>query len=357
MRDGQVAAAQNTTVVDYAPQAAQFFRKWIRVLRVNPGWVTVTVMLCGAARAQEPSGDPHVHNAYGIELQRQGRSAESLAQFRRALDLEPRYADAAYNLALALWAEKRAAEALAVLDQYRFPSAGHDALRGSVLNALGRPEEAVVALRRAVALAPANADYLYDLIIVLLKTKQPAAASALVAGANKRFPRSAKLHAAWGMIAYSNGRNAEAIRAYETAARLDPGAADLRASLGDVYAAADRLHEAAAAYSQANRLEPANAEYRVKAGRNLLKLQRTAEAEAAFLKALEIEPDHADAHFQIGKLAADRGDDNAAVSHYKLAIASQPSLKEAWYQLSLSYRRSGQEEKSRQALERFRTIP
>ncbi len=328
----------------------------------------MAVLLCAAVRAQEPAErdlagalaakprDSRLHNAYGIALQGQGRSAESLAHFHTALDLDPRYADAAYNLTLALLSENRPAEALVVLDQHPFASADHLALRGSVLNALGRPRDAIAPLRRAVALAPSNPDYLYDLVIVLLKTEESAQAAALLQQGRKRFPRSAKLHAASGMIAYSNGRNAEAIQAYETASQLEPGAADLRASLGDVYANSDNPRKAAAAYKEAIRLDPANAEYRVKAGRNLLKLQLTAEAEAAFSKALEIEPGDAEALFQIGKLEAGRGDHPAAIAHYERAVSFRPSLKEAWYQLSLSYRRAGQEEKSRYALEQFRTI-
>ncbi len=301
--------------------------------------------------------DPRLHNEYGIELQRSGRVAEAEAHFRTALDLDPRYADAAYNLALSMLSGGRAAEALGVLDTHPTLAADHHGLRGAVLNALGRPEEAAGALRRAVVLAPGNPDFLYDLAIVLLKIDSTPEAAALIDRGRRRFPRSGKIHAAAGMVAYLTGKNADAAQAYETAVKLEPTAADFQASLGDVYSAADRLRPAARAYEHALRLDPGNAAYAVKAGRNLLKAQQSAKAEAMFRQALRNDTGNAEANFQLGKLVAARGDYEAAVSHYEQAVRAAPSLKEAWYQLSLSYRRLGHEEKSRAALDQFKKAP
>ncbi|MEO7649372.1 MAG: tetratricopeptide repeat protein [Bryobacteraceae bacterium] len=300
--------------------------------------------------------DPRLHNEYGIELQNAGRAAEAAAHFRTALDLDPRYVDAANNLALSLLSDDRAAGALSVLDKHPMPGADHQALRGAVLGALGRPAEAAAALRRAVALAPGNPDYLYDLAIVLLRLDATAEVASLIDRGRQKFPRSAKIHAVKGMVAYLTGKNAEAMQAYETAVKLEPNAADFHASLGDVYSAADKLQEASRAYERALQLDPSSAAYYVKAGRNLLKLQRTEEAGRAFGKALAGDPANPEANFQLGKLAVARGDHAGAVPPFERAVEAAPSLKEAWYQLSLSYRSLGQPEKSREALERFKAL-
>ncbi len=298
--------------------------------------------------------DAKLQNAYGIALQQQGRVDESLARFRKALQLEPKYADAAHNLALALVAANRAEEALEVLNKY--PSAGADyyTLKGNVFAALGRLPDAVVSLRRAYELAPDNPDSTYDFAVVLLKVENSDEAAAVLRNARKRFPRSAKIHSASGMLAYLNGQNAEAAREYEAAIKLEPEAADLWAALGDVYAVTDDATKAEAAYSRSIKLDPGSSEYLVKAGRNLLKLQRVTEAEGAFLKALAIDPQDAEAHFELGKLAAARGDNRSAIGHYESAVRAQPSLNAAWYQLGLSYRRDGQAAKAAEALEHFR---
>ena len=307
-----------------------------------------------ARAVQARPRDPRLQNAYGIALQQRGQVEESLARFRVALQLDPKYTDAAQNLALALLAANRPAEALDILDKYAFATADHYALRGAALNALGRTVDAVSPLRRAYELAPSSPDYTYDLAIALLKAEKSDEASAVLKKARSRFPSSAKIHAASGVLAYHNGRNDEAAHEYEAATKLEPGAADLWAALGDVYAATDSPLKAESAYSRAIRLAPTSAEYLVKAGRNLLKLQRAEDAGSAFRKAATIDANYAEAHFELGKLAFAQGDNAAAILHFERAVAAQPSFNAAWYQLSLSYRRNGQEEKSREALENFR---
>jgi tetratricopeptide (TPR) repeat protein len=305
-----------------------------------------------AARAQPRN--PRIQNMYGIALQQQGRLDDSIRQFQAALQLDPKFAGAANNLALALLMSGKPAEALETLEKHPFDSAGYYAIKGNAFNALGRADQAAEALRRATRLAPGKDGYLYDLAVVLLRAERSEEAESLLVKARTRFPRSAKIHAASGMLAYLKGRNSEAAREYETATRIEPSAADLWSALGDVYSATDNLAGAEKAYSRAVALDPGSAEYRVKAGKNLMKLQRPAEAAAAFESAVKIEPRDAEAHFQLGKAAAARGDDRTAITHYEKALESQPALDAVWYQLSLSYRRSGQEAKSREALERFR---
>src|SRR5687768_8721850 len=110
------------------------------------------------AIAQAPR-DAGFHNAQGIMLQQQRRLEDSLAHFRAALRLDPKFADASHNLALALLKANRPAEALETLEKHPFNTADHHALKGAVFNALARPAEAVAPLRRASALAPGNQDY------------------------------------------------------------------------------------------------------------------------------------------------------------------------------------------------------
>lgn len=301
--------------------------------------------------------DALAHSRYGVFLQQQGRAVEAIAHLRSALDLNPASPEHSYNLALALLHGDRPADALDVLDKH--PAAGADAfaLRGAVLNALDRAPEAAEALRRAVSLDAGNPDSLYDLALTLLKVDASAEASTLLERGRRRFPRVAKIHSASGMVAYLNGKNAEAVKAYEAAVRLEPGAADLHASLGDVYDATGDLARAESAYRTSLRLDPSVAPVHVKLGRNLAKLQRPREAERAFTAALRNDPRNADAHFQLGKLAASRNEHAAAIDHYREAVTSAPGLKEAWYQLGISYKRDGREEQSLAALEEFKKLP
>lgn len=307
------------------------------------------------ALAADPR-NPEIHSSYAIFLQQQGRTADAITHFRKALELAPRSPDFTYNLALALLHENQAAEALAVLDKHPFQAADHLALRGAILSVLGRFPQAIEALRRSVTLDPSNPDSLYDLALTLIKTGNSTEGATLLSRGRQRFPRIAKFHAAAGAVAYDNGRNDEAVRAYQVAVKLEPDAADLHASLGDIYDATGDLARAQAAYAKAVSLDPPTASYHLKQGRNFIKLQRPDDAQAAFLKAIARDSSLADAHFQLGKIAAARADHAAAIPHFERAVAADPSLKEAWYQLSLSHRRAGSTEKAAAALERFKKL-
>ena len=81
----------------------------------------------------------------------------------RHLQLDPKYADAAHNLALALFAGNRPAEALDVLDKHPSSLGGSFRAEGYGITALGRVPDAAASLRRAYELAPNNEDYTYDL--------------------------------------------------------------------------------------------------------------------------------------------------------------------------------------------------
>lgn len=307
------------------------------------------------ALAADPR-NPELHSSYGILLQEQGRTADAIAHFRRAVELAPRSPDFSYNLALALLHDNQAGSALAALDKHPFQTADHLALRGAVLSVLGRFPQAIEALRRSVALDSNNPDSLYDLALTLIKTGNAGEGATLLDRGRQRFPRIAKFHAAAGAVAYDNGRNDEAVRAYQVAVKLEPDAADLYASLGDIYDATGDLARAQSAYAKAVSLEPANPSYHLKQGRNFVKLQRPSDAQAAFLKAIARDATLADAHFQLGKIAAARSDHAGAVPHFERAVAADPALKEAWYQLSLSHRRAGDAQKAAAALERFRQL-
>jgi len=332
---------------------------WRRFLLLSAILLTASAQPSGREIERALAADPHnpeIHSSYAIFLQQRGRTADAITHFRKALELAPRSADFTYNLALALLHENQAAEALIVLDKHPFQAADHLALRGAVLSVLGRFPQAIEALRRSVALDPDNPDSLYDLALTLLKTGNSTEAATLLNRGRQRFPQAAKFHAAAGMVAYDNGRNDEAVRAYQAAVKLEPDAADLHASLGDIYDATGDLARAQSAYAKAVSLDPANASYHLKQGRNFVKLQRPADAQAAFTKAIARDPSLADAHFQLGKIAATRADHAAAIAHFERAVAADPSLKEAWYQLSLSHRRAGNNEKAAAALERFRKL-
>jgi tetratricopeptide (TPR) repeat protein len=115
----------------------------------------------------------------GNQLAQRGRFAEAAAQYRRALAVEPNYAQALSNLgnalmasgddegAIAAWRRAIAAE-----PAYALPHAN----LGAALSQHGRLDEAIAQLRRAVELKPDFVDALDNLAKALLAAGQAAQA-------------------------------------------------------------------------------------------------------------------------------------------------------------------------------------
>ena len=93
----------------------------------------------------------------GRAAQALGRNGAAVAHYERAVEIDPRSADALDHLAAARFGEQRYEEALALyrtLLEVRPDSAATHANLGATLSALGRPEEALESFERALSLDP-----------------------------------------------------------------------------------------------------------------------------------------------------------------------------------------------------------
>lgn len=101
------------------------------------------------------------HNNLGAVLVRQGKPAEGIEQFRRALELDPDSAEVHYNMGDALRVEGKIQEAIvsyrAALRLEPGFAGAHSSL-GQLLGASGRVDEALSHFREAVRLNPDSAD-------------------------------------------------------------------------------------------------------------------------------------------------------------------------------------------------------
>jgi len=200
------------------------------------------------------------HDVLGTALLDNGKPAEAIESYRRAIQLKPAFIQARNNLGLALSragqladAEQSFREALRINPAF---ADAHNNL-GSVLAALGRDDEAEACFRRALQHNPRYAEALNNL----------------------------------GRLAARRGQNAEAIACYRRALRLHPALADAAFNLGNALARQGLLAEAARNYRLAVRLQPADAEAHRNLGWTLARLGRRQEAIAHFTEALRLKPD------------------------------------------------------------------
>ncbi len=150
-------------------------------------------------------------------------------------------------------------------------------------------QDALLALQRAVALLPNDADL-------------PGNLASLLA---------------------DRGQHAEAAAAYQQALRLRPASAALHNNLGKALAALGQHEQALASYRQALRLQPDFIVAQRNLARTLNTLARPVEAIAAFHQLLNIEPGQADTWLRIGLIELDSGELQAAVASLRQALALQ----------------------------------
>ncbi len=190
----------------------------------------------------------------GAAYLEQGRGADALRDFDRALELEPRLADARVNRGGLLHAMGRNAEALAEMEAAirlapRFQEAYIN--RAVILFSLGRQAEALADLDRVLERNPSSVKALANRCGMHLMQSRPDAAEADCSRALELAPRNYRARVNRGEARLGAGRHVQAAADFEAAARAAPGRArplvglaQARLALGERAAAAEALARA-----------------------------------------------------------------------------------------------------------------
>jgi tetratricopeptide (TPR) repeat protein len=179
-------------------------------------------------------------------------------------------------------------------------------LLGATLVKLGRIDEGLIALGRAIELDP------------LLTEARVARAQTL---------------ARKGLVDAAREEQAEVQRINRASAAI--GRAMILIETGRAQAREGLRERAVAALRDAAQTSPELAEAHYQLGLALLTPpEQPSEAEAAFLRAVERDPSRADAYYQLGMLRAKRRDDASALDALTRAAALRPSLVEAHRELA-----------------------
>ncbi|HEY3457813.1 MAG TPA: tetratricopeptide repeat protein, partial [Bryobacteraceae bacterium] len=258
-----------------------------------------------------------------------GDLSAATAAFRRAVEADPRDPDAHYNLGAALWYGGNRAEARLQLEQSvkLNPADAHaSSFLGMVYREAGDLPDALRRFQRALALNP-NTPYPYfDLAVIYLRQHQLAhALGQFDAGLNLGLPEA---HIPDLDLA---------VRELRAALPADPKNAQGYNTLGRLLGwagAGDK--QVIAAFEEAIRLQPDFAEAHNNLGLVYTQSGNDEKAAPAFREAIRLRPDFADAHQNLGTLLI-TSDSAEAVRELQKAIALQPNLLKAQYNLALAY--------------------
>ncbi|EKD83442.1 MAG: TPR Domain containing protein [uncultured bacterium] len=248
------------------------------------------------------------HVDVGLNHFYKNRYLEAYREFKMALEKDPRYPEAHYNL-------------------------------GRVYKAQGFIKEAIIQFQIAVQIKP---DYLAarrELEAMQKTLSTDVAAQQKIQGRETMqqtefdtMPADQAVSRAREML--NQGRTDEAIRYYEVALNERPDDAALNKMLGFLRFRQNRFTDALDSYAKAQKNAPNDAEIPYAMGLIYMKTQTPDRAESFFSQAIKLQPTMVKAVFGLGEAyeAQERSDD--AILQFRRCLEINPNLKEAKDKLS-----------------------
>ena len=267
-----------------------------------------------------------------------GQLEDAAECYRRAIALNPHYAEAYSNLGYVFEAQGNLNEAVALyrkaieFNPNLIPA--HQNLGFSLLN-LGQSDAAEESLRRVIALAPGHATALQSLGVIAAQRGDFLQAETLLRRALELQPDYADAHNNLGNLFMETKRLPEAEVSYRRALELQPDNASAHYNLGNLLMETNRSDKAEASYRRALELNPDYADAHNNLGTFLLQAKRLSEAEASYRRALELKPDYADAHNSLGTFLFKNNRLQEAEASYRRALELKPDSAEAHTHLGM----------------------
>ena len=220
-----------------------------------------------------------------------------------------------------------------------------------------KPLNAAIALKKAEALEPLDAESRFRLVLAYVAMGRGEWARPELERLIAHTPATAIHHYWLGRIDYDAGQYAEALGHLHDAAARDPAFPRTFDNLGLCYDALNEPERAITHYREAVRLNRLAAEHSPWPPLNLaIALDRrgeAAEAEALLREAIGIDPGTAQAHYQLGAVLERTDRLDAALDALRAAVAADPAYAAPQYALARVYRRQGRLSEAEAALAAF----
>jgi protein O-GlcNAc transferase len=224
------------------------------------------------------------------------------------------------------------------------------AARGQLL--LGKQQEAIAAINRAVEQRPGDFDLLMEQGWVYQKSGDQVAAirSFVSAGQIQRTPA----------VFYELGMSFFLVHEFDRAATHFQRVLELDAKqdkavfmLGILDVLKNEYSAAKAHFEGAVALQPSNPHYLLHYGVLLMRMNQPEEALASMRKAEQIDGSNPLTHFNLGRLYRQMGKLPDAERELRASVRDRPALARAYYQLATVYRLEGRGAEAAKALQQF----
>lgn len=350
-------AAADTAYGSRAPSAAAYIE---RLLKLDPNEPTANAMGavlqfeagdCAQAllrfdKARQPvEQDPAAAAMFAHCLLETNRASDAVALLEASL-ARREHLDTRYNLALALKAAGRGAEAIALLKHHSDTPAAQSLL-GVLHDDGGDLEKALALLNAAVAAAPPDERPYLDFALVATRHGNWDQAIEISTAGLAKAPRSARLYSIRGAALAQRARLDEAERDFDAADRLAPARGLGAVGRSTLLAEQNQPTDAARLLRQRLRARPADpmlhyllAYALTRAGAEPGRADFT-EARTALERAVQLQPVFPAAHALLGKLRRGAGETERAIKSLRLALAQDPGNRQALQQLVIALRSAG----------------
>jgi Flp pilus assembly protein TadD len=160
-------------------------------------------------------------------------------------------------------------------------------------------------------------------------------------GRGSSFAADAAQYLAMSYIQLDDTENA--VKAYQSAFKIDPYRDDIRVKLGNLYFSKGRYEEARAEYAEAVRLNPSTVN-RYSLGQAYIELGRFSEAENQYSEIQRLAPREAGGYLGMGLTYRRQGKHEEAIGQFKEAVSRDAALYDAYAQMGYSYADAGEME-------------
>jgi tetratricopeptide (TPR) repeat protein len=265
--------------------------------------------VCQQALTLDPENADTLHLMGAVHLQA-GQNELAVEWTSRAIHKQPK-AEFLSTLGFALTGLGRHDDALKVLDkavQLAPQSAQLWSQLGNACSASGRSEDALTCFAQTFALDPSNADAAYRCGHLYQGMQRHEEALAWLDRAVALRPDHVSTLMMRALVLKALKRRDDALADNFRAARLEPGNIEIANSQGAILEELGRFEEALQAYERALQIAPGDVRMITNRASALVWLGRLDEAMAAYRQVLAIAPDFADAHWNLGTLQLLTGD-------------------------------------------------